>query len=50
MKRTKQILATIISLIILNFFVDSVQAQVWEDDYTINDSDDIAVLSGCTAG
>ncbi len=48
MKRTKQILATIISLIILNFFVDSAHAQVWEGDYTITDSADIAALSGYT--
>jgi hypothetical protein len=48
MKKTQQILATIITLIILTFFVGSVQAQVWEGDYTISDSDDIAVLSGFT--
>jgi hypothetical protein len=51
MKKTQQILAIIISLIILTFLVCSVQAQVCEGDYIIDDNDtsgDIVVLSGCT--
>jgi hypothetical protein len=51
MKKTKQILATIISLIMLTFFVGSAQAQVCTGSYHIDDintSGDIAYLSGCT--
>jgi hypothetical protein len=51
MKKTRQILAIIISLIIITSFVGSAQAQVCTGDYVIDDIDtsgDIAVLSGCT--
>jgi hypothetical protein len=52
MKKTQQILATIISLIILTFFVGIAQAQICEGEYFIIDdndtSGDIAALSGCT--
>jgi hypothetical protein len=46
MKRTKQIIVTISSLIILTFFVGTAQAQVWIGDYWINSSYDIDALSG----
>jgi hypothetical protein len=36
MKRTQQILATIISLIILNFFAGTAQAQVCTGNYFID--------------
>ena len=45
MKKTRQVLTTIISLIILSFFVGSAQAQVWVGDYTITTSADITTLS-----
>ena len=48
MKKTQQILATIISFIIITFFVGSAHAQTWTGDYTITDSGDIAPLSGYT--
>ena len=51
MKKTKKTLITIISLIILTFFIAPVQAAVCTGDYTIdlnNSSGDIAALSGCT--
>jgi hypothetical protein len=48
MKKIRQILTTIISLIILTFFVSSVQAQVCEGDYWIYSSYEMDVLSGCT--
>ncbi len=49
MEKTRQILTTIISsLIILNFCIESAQAQVWVGDYRIHDSGDIAALSGYT--
>ena len=51
MKKTQQILAIIISLIILTFFVSTAQALVCNGYYRIDDldtSDDIAALSGCT--
>ena len=52
MKKTQQILATIISLTILSFFVGTSWADVCERYYTIDDNDtsgDIAALSGCTS-
>jgi hypothetical protein len=51
MKKTQQILVILISLILLTFLCGTVQAQVCEGNYTIDDidtSDDIAALSGCT--
>jgi hypothetical protein len=51
MKKTQQLLATIVTLIILTFCVGSAQAQVCEGDYTIDEIDtagDIAGLAGCT--
>jgi hypothetical protein len=48
MKRTKQILATIVSLIILTFFGSTAQAEDYPGNYIIdqtNTSDDIAGLS-----
>ncbi len=51
MKKTQQILATIISLIILTFFVGTSQADVCVEDYNIDAIDtggDIIALSGCT--
>ena len=48
MKKTQQILATIISLIILTFFVRTSWADVCVGDYPIYNSTDIADLSGCT--
>jgi hypothetical protein len=51
MKKTQQILVTIISLIILTFFVGTSWADVCAGDYIVDDNEtsgDIAVLSGCT--
>ncbi len=51
MKKTQQILATIISLIILSVFAGTSWADVCVGDYTIDDTDtsgDIAALSSCT--
>jgi hypothetical protein len=48
MKKTQQILATLISIIILTFSSSPVWAQVWEGDYQITDIDDISALSGYT--
>ena len=51
MKKTKQTLAAIISLIILTFFAGSALADVCLGNYTIDDIDtagDIALISGCT--
>ncbi len=48
MKKTQQMLATLISLIILTFFVETSWADVCVGDYYISNIDDIAALSGCT--
>ena len=51
MKKTKQTLATIISIIILTFFAGPAWAGVCTGDYYIDDintSGDIAALSDCT--
>ena len=51
MKKKQKILATIISLVVITFFVCPVQAEVCEGYYVIDDVDtsgDIAALSGCT--
>ena len=48
MKKTQQMLATIISLIILTFFVGTSWAGVCVGHYSISGGDDIAALSGCT--
>jgi hypothetical protein len=48
MKRTRQILATIIRLIIITSFVSTAQAQVWVGDYVILNSNDMNALSGFT--
>ena len=48
MKKTKQTLATIISIIILTFFAGPAWAGVCTGDYYIYTSNDIAALSGCT--
>ena len=50
MKKTQQILATIISLIILTIFVGTSWGQVCSGSYQIDEFDssgDIAALSGC---
>jgi hypothetical protein len=51
MKKTQQILTTIVTLILLTFFAASVRAQVCTGSYTIDDidtSEDIAAISSCT--
>ena len=51
MKKTKKTLVTIISLIILAFFIGPVQADVCTEDYVIDylsNASDFDALSGCT--
>ena len=51
MKKLKQTLITISSIIILSFYISPVQAEVCGGDYIVdlnNSSGDIAALSGCT--
>ena len=52
MNKIKNIFCTIISLIILTFFVDTAQAEDCYGSYTIDNIDtsgDIAAVAGCTS-
>jgi hypothetical protein len=48
MKKTQQLLATIISLIIITSFFGTAHAVDYPGNYTISDSSDIVSLSGYT--